>query len=155
MSNIPQNSTVYGIEMCKTRIMFCFSLPSPLLPSPPPLLPPSPPPLPSSLSFHIRNYSLEGLPFFLGIAIYCYEGAGLILSLEGSVSKGLRDQFKTIFMVAMVIVTGLYIVFGVCGYLSFGPHTKSIITLNLPLGEANVCLSAIYVIHTSVIHTLN
>ena len=32
--------------------------------------------LPSFLllcSYHIRNFSLEGLPFFLGVAIYCYE----------------------------------------------------------------------------------
>lgn len=86
------------------------------------------------LHFHIRNYSIEGLPFYLGVAIYCYEGAGLILSLEGSVSKELRGSFKTIFMVAMVVVTSLYIGFGVCGYLSFGPDTEAIITLNLPGG---------------------
>ena len=24
-------------------------------------------------SFHIQNFSLEGLPFYLGVAIYCYE----------------------------------------------------------------------------------
>lgn len=85
-------------------------------------------------SYHVRNYSLEGLPFYLGVAIYCYEGAGLILSLEGSVTKELRDSFKTIFLVAMVVVTSLYIGFGVCGYLSFGAETESIITLNLPGG---------------------
>lgn len=86
------------------------------------------------LDYHVRNYSLEGLPFYLGVAIYCYEGAGLILSLEGSVTKELRGSFKTIFLVAMVLVTSLYIGFGVCGYLSFGPDTESIITLNLPGG---------------------
>ena len=68
------------------------------------------------------------------MAIYCYEGAGLILSLEGSVSKDLRGSFKTIFLVAMIIVTSLYVGFGVCGYLSFGPDTEDIITLNLPGG---------------------
>ena len=68
------------------------------------------------------------------MAIYCYEGAGLILSLEGSVSKDLRGSFKSIFLVAMVVVTSLYVGFGVCGYLSFGPDTESIITLNLPGG---------------------
>ena len=31
-------------------------------------------------------------------------------------------------------MTALYILFGVCGYLSFGPDTHSIITLNLPQG---------------------
>ena len=68
------------------------------------------------------------------MAIYCYEGAGLILSLEGSVSKELRSSFKTIFLVALSLVTTLYIGFGVCGYLSFGPDTEAIITLNLPGG---------------------
>ena len=94
----------------------------------------------SSHSFHTQNYSLEGLPFYLGVAIYCFEGAGLILSLEGSVSKDLRSNFKTIFLVAMTIVTSLYIGFGVCGYLSFGPETEAIITLNLPGGKCVLSL---------------
>ncbi|CAI8019617.1 Amino acid transporter AVT3B [Geodia barretti] len=34
----------------------------------------------------------------------------------------------------MIIVTSLYVGFGVCGYLSFGPDTEDIITLNLPGG---------------------
>ena len=96
-----------------------------------------------SFSFHIRNYSLEGLPFFLGVSIYCYEGAGLILSLEGSVNKDLRGSFKSIFLVAMVVVTSLYVGFGVCGYLSFGPETESIITLNLPSGESWIFITSI------------
>ena len=37
----------------------------------------------------------------------------------------------------MVVVTSLYIGFGVCGYLSFGPETEPIITLNLPGGTEN------------------
>ena len=30
------------------------------------------------------------------------------------------------------MVTGMYIAFGVSGYLSYGPNTRDIITLNLP-----------------------
>lgn len=86
------------------------------------------------INFHIRNYSLEGLPFYLGVAIYCYEGAGLILSLEASVAKERKNSFRGIFKLALVFTTMLYIVFGICGYLSFGPDTQSIITLNLPSG---------------------
>ena len=37
---------------------------------------------------------LTGLPFFTGIAIYCYEGAGMILSLEASIAKDYRSRFK-------------------------------------------------------------
>ncbi|XP_005103592.2 amino acid transporter AVT3B [Aplysia californica] len=86
------------------------------------------------VKMHPREISLENLPFFFVIAIYCYEGAGLILSLESSVAKEVRHHFTRYFVTTMVIVTSLYIAFGVCGYLSFGPETNQIITLNLPKG---------------------
>ena len=35
---------------------------------------------------------------------------------------------------AIMAMTALYILFGVCGYLSFGVDTQGIITLNLPAG---------------------
>ncbi|KAK7096982.1 hypothetical protein V1264_004024 [Littorina saxatilis] len=78
--------------------------------------------------------SIKGFPFFLAIAIYCYEGAGMILALESSIKEEVRYKFKRFFITAMFVVTTLYITFGTCGYLSFGPETKSIITLNLPKG---------------------
>lgn len=37
---------------------------------------------------------LTGLPFFTGVAIYCYEGAGMILALEASIAKDYRSRFK-------------------------------------------------------------
>ncbi|XP_048589436.1 amino acid transporter AVT3B isoform X2 [Nematostella vectensis] len=80
----------------------------------------------------VINFS--GLPFFLGIAIYCYEGAGMILALEASCAKSARSKFRSIFKLTLFLVTMLYILFGVCGYLSFGPDTDNIITLNLPPG---------------------
>jgi proton-coupled amino acid transporter len=69
------------------------------------------------VNVHIRTISIDGLPFFLGVAIYCYEGAGMVLSLEQSVLKDVRSIFKSLFKFALTIVTLLYIVFGVLGYL--------------------------------------
>ena len=43
---------------------------------------------------------LTGLPFFTGIAIYCYEGAGMILSLEASIAKDYRSRFKVCLLLA-------------------------------------------------------
>lgn len=85
--------------------------------------------------FHPREVSLDGFPFYFAIAIYCYEGAGMILSLENSLAEHLRPYFKQYFARTMVGVTLLYIVFGCSGYLSFGPFTREIITLNLPHGS--------------------
>lgn len=56
----------------------------------------------------------------------------MILSLEQSVPDNLRSSFKSLFVVTLTCVTSLYITFGASGYLSFGPSTKDIITLNLP-----------------------
>ncbi|KAL5012999.1 hypothetical protein ScPMuIL_011550 [Solemya velum] len=90
----------------------------------------------STINLHPKEMSLEGMPFFLAISIYCYEGAGMILSLESSVVEDLRSQFKKIFIITMTIVTTLYITFGTSGYLSFGTETNPIITLNLPKGDS-------------------
>ena len=45
-------------------------------------------------------------------------------------------HFRTYFITTVVAVTVLYITFGVSGYLSYGPETEEIITLNLPHPEA-------------------
>jgi len=104
----------------------------------------------TKVKIHPKEMNLEGFPFFLSVSMYCYEGAGLILSLEESVHKDQRKNFKKIFYMAMSAITFLYIVFGVSGYLSFGPETESIITLNLPAGvfpglvKASLCFSLFF-----------
>jgi len=93
----------------------------------------------------LREESLVNLPFFLGISMYCFEGAGMILALETSVAQNLRKSFKKIFAKALTLLVILYITFGVCGYMSFGHTTMQIITLNLPDGIVpnivRLCLS--------------
>jgi len=88
-----------------------------------------------NVQIHPQVARLSGLPFFLGVAIYCYEGAGLILSLEASCARDSREKFRTVFKVTLLFVTTLYIAFGACGYLSFGETTEQMITLNLPEGH--------------------
>ncbi|XP_022253203.1 amino acid transporter AVT3B-like [Limulus polyphemus] len=84
--------------------------------------------------FHPKEFSLKGFPFFFAMAIYCYEGAGMILSLEASCLKGVRHLFNRYFIITISFSTALYIAFGVSGYMSFGPETNEIITLNLSKG---------------------
>ncbi|CAG0899359.1 unnamed protein product [Darwinula stevensoni] len=82
--------------------------------------------------FHPREFSWKGFPFYFAVSIYCYEGQGLILPLEESLNSSIRTNFRKYFVSTMVAVTCLYITFGASGYLSFGPETKEIITMNLP-----------------------
>ena len=55
----------------------------------------------------------------------------MILSLEQSMPDQLRSTFKGLFIKTLTFVTTIYVMFGIAGYLSFGPDTKEIITLNL------------------------
>jgi len=81
---------------------------------------------------HPKEISVEGFPYYFAVAIYCFEGAGMILSLEQSLASDLRSKFRDYFVTTIVAITTLYITFGAAGYLSYGPETKDIITLNLP-----------------------
>jgi len=81
---------------------------------------------------HPKEFSLEGFPYYFSVAIYCFEGAGMILSLEQSLASDLRAKFRDYFVTTIMAITTLYITFGAAGYLSYGPETKDIITLNLP-----------------------
>jgi len=81
---------------------------------------------------HPKEFSIEGFPYYFSVAIYCFEGAGMILSLEQSLATDVRSRFKDYFVTTIMAITTLYITFGAAGYLSYGPETKDIITLNLP-----------------------
>jgi len=81
---------------------------------------------------HPKEISIEGFPYYFSVAIYCFEGAGMILSLEQSLATDIRSKFRDYFVTTIVAITTLYITFGAAGYLSYGPETKDIITLNLP-----------------------
>merc|ERR1719402_2168741 len=56
----------------------------------------------------------------------------MILTLEQSIAADIRDTFRDYFVTTIMGVTSLYITFGAAGYLSYGPETTKIITLNLP-----------------------
>lgn len=70
------------------------------------------------------------IPFACGLAVFCFEGFGLTLSLEGSMAK--PRKFPLVLLQAFIGIALAYICFGTFGYLAYGEETKEIITLNLP-----------------------
>ncbi|GBG31704.1 Amino acid transporter AVT3B [Hondaea fermentalgiana] len=72
------------------------------------------------------------LPYFFGVAIYCYEGVGVILNIQESMQN--KTNFRRILVTTMTAVTTVYVVFGSLGYIAYGAATKEIITLNLGAG---------------------
>ncbi|XP_068653505.1 amino acid transporter ANT1-like [Aristolochia californica] len=82
--------------------------------------------------------SWGGLPFTAGMAVFCFEGFGLTLSLEGAMRE--RRHFKKVLLGAIVCITAIYVCFGFFGYMAYGEETKDIITLNLPQNWSTVAV---------------
>ncbi|XP_044483628.1 amino acid transporter AVT3B-like [Mangifera indica] len=68
----------------------------------------------------------------IGVAVYAFEGVGMILPLEIETRK--KDKFGEIVAMCMAFISLLYGAFGALGYFAFGEDTKGIITTNLGPG---------------------
>ncbi|GLJ40127.1 hypothetical protein SUGI_0822050 [Cryptomeria japonica] len=69
------------------------------------------------------------VPYGIGVAIYCYEGMGMVVPLEVVADK--KHRFGGILALALFLSTLVYGCFGVLGYMAFGAETREIVTLNL------------------------
>ncbi|OMP11342.1 Amino acid transporter, transmembrane [Corchorus capsularis] len=68
----------------------------------------------------------------LGVAVYSFEGVGMILPLE--LEAKYKDKFGQVLGFCMAFITLLYGAFGILGYFAFGEETKDMITANLGAG---------------------
>ncbi|CAM8920659.1 unnamed protein product [Rhodiola kirilowii] len=68
----------------------------------------------------------------VGVAVYAFEGIGMVLPLESEMKK--KQSFGTILALSMSFITLMYASFGLLGYFAFGENTKDIITANLGKG---------------------
>ena len=104
----------------------------------------------------------RGIPFFASVAMYCYEGAGLVLSLEhssypGKCAADRRRHFPKMFAFSLIVITICYTLFGVAGYAAFGEEVEAVITKNLGPGflaySIKAALSvALYFTYPVVLH---
>lgn len=86
--------------------------------------------------------TLASVPFFFGVASYCFEGVGMVLPLENSMQH--KRNFTPILISTVVIVTAIYATFGICGYLAFGDATQDVITLNIEGGDGLATLVKVF-----------
>lgn len=80
--------------------------------------------------------TLGSVPFAIGVAVYCFEGFAMTLTLEASMKH--PQKFPRILALDFVGIASLYLLFGFVGYLAFGDETQDIITLNLPQGLSTI-----------------
>ncbi|KAE9597919.1 hypothetical protein Lal_00029616 [Lupinus albus] len=72
----------------------------------------------------------------LGVAVYAFEGVGMILPLESEAKD--KDKFGGVLGVGILLISLLYGAFGALGYFAFGEETEGIITTNLGQGLVSV-----------------
>ncbi|KAJ4834096.1 hypothetical protein Tsubulata_027192 [Turnera subulata] len=82
--------------------------------------------------------SMRGLPFAAGMAVFCFEGFGMTLSLEGSMRE--KGRFPSLLAKVFTGITIVYVLFGFSGYMAYGDQTRDIITLNLPQNWSSIPL---------------
>ncbi|CAN1143195.1 Amino acid transporter AVT3B [Linum perenne] len=68
----------------------------------------------------------------MGVAVYAFEGIGMVLPLESEAKD--KDKFGMNLGFAVAVISLIYGSFGALGYLAFGNETKDIITANLGSG---------------------
>lgn len=73
--------------------------------------------------------TLSSIPFFFGIASYCFSGIGMVLPLEKAMEN--KTHFPRILMLTVVLIGSIYASFGISGYLAFGASTEDVVTLNI------------------------
>eukprot|EP00794_Sanderia_malayensis_P020155 gene20155-22129_t len=101
------------------------------------------------LFFHLKNPNdfpshgtAKDFPLFFGIAIFAYEGIGIVLPVENKMKK--PQDFFWVLDLSMGFVAMLYISMGFFGYLTFGADIKGSVTLNLPQLPFYVIVKASY-----------
>ncbi|RWR90566.1 amino acid transporter ANTL1 [Cinnamomum micranthum f. kanehirae] len=68
----------------------------------------------------------------LGVAVYAFEGVGMVLPLESETAE--KENFGKILGISMAFISLLYSSFGALGYFAFGQETHDIITSNFGKG---------------------
>ncbi|CAI8608904.1 unnamed protein product [Vicia faba] len=76
--------------------------------------------------------SLSVFLYGLGVAVYAFEGIGMVLPLESEAKE--KDKFGGVLGLGMITISLLYGAFASLGYFAFGEETQEIITTNLGQG---------------------
>ncbi|ESR51935.1 hypothetical protein CICLE_v10031712mg [Citrus x clementina] len=102
------------------------------------------------VGFHERGKLLNwgGLPTAVSLYTFCYCGHSVFPTLCSSMKD--RRQFSKVLVACFIISTANYGSMAILGYLMYGDHLKSQVTLNLPIRK----ISSKLAIYTTLINPL-
>mmetsp|Transcript_17653 Transcript_17653/g.29828 ORF Transcript_17653/g.29828 Transcript_17653/m.29828 type:complete len:286 (+) Transcript_17653:421-1278(+) len=79
---------------------------------------------------NIRYVNARNMPLFFGVAVFNFEGNGVILNVQSSMKD--PDQFDRIMRTVMIGIISILILFSVFSYEAFGDQIDDMVTMNLP-----------------------
>ena len=77
----------------------------------------------------ILPIKVTDLFLFFGVAVYSYEGIGVVLPLENTMKK--PKHFKPVVYIGMATVASMYLSVGLLGYMAYGNCVDSNVILSL------------------------
>jgi proton-coupled amino acid transporter len=75
------------------------------------------------------TFNSDTFMLMFGMAVYCYEGIGLILPIKEAMKE--PEKFDRVLIAMMITVTFLLISFGLLNYLAYGQYIAQMVTLNI------------------------
>ncbi|TYH90992.1 hypothetical protein ES332_A13G087300v1 [Gossypium tomentosum] len=102
------------------------------------------------VGFHENDsvLNLKGMPIAISMFAFCYCGHAVFPTLCSSMKD--RSKFSKVLLVCFITSTINYGSMAVMGYLMFGEHLKSQVTLNLPIKKMSTKIA----IYTTLINPL-
>ena len=79
---------------------------------------------------NLRYLDYTSMPLFFGIAVFNFEGNGVVLNLHASMKE--PKEFENIMKNVIISVIIILIVFSVSTYEAFGFKINDMVTMNLP-----------------------
>lgn len=79
-----------------------------------------------------ENFNSQNWALFLGTAVYCFEGIGLVIPIYDAMDDSIKHKFPRILSSTILFLVTFFSLFAGIVYAAFGQNTQSVVTMNLP-----------------------
>lgn len=94
------------------------------------------------LHANLRYLDPSALPLFFGIAVFNFEGNGVILNIHSSMKN--PEEFEPLMRNVIIGVIFILVIFSITSYEAFGYTINDMVTLNLPHDDLTSTVQLIY-----------
>lgn len=90
----------------------------------------------------LQYFNLTNMPMFFGIAVFNFEGNGVILNIKSNMKE--PEKFMEIQKNVIIVVVVLLVVFGCFSYEAHGSQIEDMVTMNLPHNGLTLTVQVLY-----------